>query len=185
MLASSAILPLPAIHRLASMCCDACSMTRSKTATILNVEDYAISRDATSEILRRAGYNVVDASTGAEALKLVDEVQPHLILLDIRLPDMSGYDVCKKLKSQSWTRLIPVLHISGSFVNEFDKVRGLEGGADGYLVKPVKSAELIATINAFLRIRDAEVSVRESEERLRIALDAAQMGAWESHCLEC
>lgn len=154
-------------------------MTRLRNPTILNVEDYAISREATSEILRQAGYNVIGASSGAETFKLVEEIQPHLILLDVKLPDMSGYDVCKRLKSQPSTRWIPIVHVSGSYVNEFDRVKGLEGGADGYLVKPVNSAELIATINAFLRIREAEVSVRESEERLRIALDAAQMGAWE------
>jgi PAS domain S-box-containing protein len=154
-------------------------MTRPRIPTILNVEDYAISREATSEILRNAGYHVIGASTGAETLRLVEEIQPHLILLDVKLPDMSGYDVCKRLKSQHSTRWIPIVHVSGSYVNQFDKVKGLEGGADGYLVKPVNSAELIATINAFLRIREAEVSVRESEERLRIALDAAQMGAWE------
>jgi signal transduction histidine kinase len=154
-------------------------MSTSKSPTILNVEDYAISREATNEILREAGYNVIGASTGSEALKLVDEIQPHLILLDVRLPDMSGYDVCKRLKSQPSTKWIPIVHVSGSYVNEADRIKGLEGGADGYLLKPVNSAELIATINVFLRIREAEASVRESEERLRLALDAAQMGTWE------
>ncbi|MEP7272979.1 MAG: response regulator [Acidobacteriota bacterium] len=151
----------------------------SSRAIILNVEDYAYSREATSELLRNAGYSVIEAATGADALKFVGEARPHLVLLDVNLPDISGYEVCKQLKNDPATRLIPVLHISGSFVEGRDKVRGLEGGADGYLIKPVNGTELIATIRSLLRIREAEISVRESEERLRLALEAAEMGAWE------
>ena len=147
--------------------------------TILNVEDYFASRTATSALLQQAGYHVVEAETGLQALQLAASVKPHLILLDVRLPDLSGYEVCQRLKSDPVTNAFPVLQISGSMVEGEDKVRGLESGADSYLIKPVNPAELLATIRALLRIRQAELEVRESEERLRLALDAAVLGTWD------
>lgn len=154
-------------------------MSEITPITILNVEDYRASRAATTALLEAAGYAVVEAETGQEALRLAALVKPHLILLDVNLPDVNGYEVCQQLKSDPATNLLPVLQISGSMVEGTDKVRGLESGADGYLTKPVSSAELLATIRALLRMRQAELNVRESEERLRLALDAAILGTWD------
>jgi PAS domain S-box-containing protein len=147
--------------------------------TILNVEDYAASREATTALLRQADYTVVEAATGQEALRLAEAVKPHLVLLDVKLPDLSGYEVCQRLKSDPATSSILVLQISGSMVESQDKARGLDGGADAYLLKPVNSSELLATIRALLRLRQAELQVRENEERLRMALDAAVLGTWD------
>ncbi len=154
-------------------------MSEAAPIIILNVEDYQASRTATSAILDQAGYHVVEAETGTKAMELAVSVKPHLILLDVKLPDVSGYEVCQRLKSTPATKVIPILQISGSMVEGRDKVRGLEGGADGYLIKPVSPAELLATIRALLRIRQAEMQARESEERLRLALDAAVLGTWD------
>ena len=154
-------------------------MSEVAPVTILNVEDYRASRAATTSLLEQAGYQVMEAETGTEALRLAETGSPQLILLDVKLPDFSGYEVCQRLKADPRTALVPVLQISGSMVEGQDKVRGLESGADGYLVKPVSPAELLATIRALLRMRQAELCVRESEERLRLALDAAVLATWD------
>lgn len=154
-------------------------MLSSPSVTILNVEDSAITRAATSALLQQAGYHVIEAGSGTEALQLAVSQRPHLILLDVELPDLNGYEVCRRLKSDSLTKLIPILQISGSLVDGGDKVRGLDSGADAYLLKPVEAAEMKATIRALLRLRDAEESVFQTEERLRLALDAAVLGTWD------
>ncbi len=137
---------------------------------ILNVEDYAVSREATSDLLRAAGYVIVEASTGTEALQLIHSENPQLVLLDVNLPGLSGYEVCQQLKANPTTKALPVLLISGSFVEGRDKAQGLENGADGYLIKPVDPVELMAHIKALLRMRKAEsereqLLVREREAR--------------------
>jgi PAS domain S-box-containing protein len=154
-------------------------MLDARLITILNVEDYAASREATSALLHQAGYTVIEAATGHEALRLAESSKPHLVLLDVKLPDLDGYEVCQRIKSDPAISMIPVLQISGSLVESQDKARGLDSGADAYLLKPVNPAELLATIRALLRMRQAELDVRESEERLRMALDAAVLGTWD------
>jgi signal transduction histidine kinase len=139
---------------------------------IVNVEDYESSREATSELLRLAGFAVFEAKNGSEALELVAQVRPHLVLLDVKLPDMSGHEVCRRLKADDAT--IPILQISASYVSGPDKVRGLESGADAYLVKPVEADELIATIRALLRMREAEEARRETEQRYEVLLGKEQ-----------
>ncbi len=139
--------------------------------TILNVEDYAASREATSELLRREGFAVIEAATGAEALQLVKTVQLQLVLLDVKLPDISGHEVCRQIKADYATALIPVLQISAAYVTGQDRVRGLESGADAYLMKPVEAEELIATIKALLRMREAEEARRETEARYQLLFE--------------
>ena len=137
-------------------------MTDSRKPLILNVDDTNTSRLTTTLILRQAGFDVVEATTGKEALNLADAL-PQLVLLDINLPDMNGIEVCRQLKANSRTSAIPVVHLSASYVTPEDRVAGLEEGADGYLTQPVEPRELIATINAFLRLKRAELALRESE----------------------
>src|SRR6185436_4364642 len=122
-------------------------------------------------LLRREGFEVVEAASGAEALKLAKDASAQLVLLDVNLPDMSGHEVCRRLKADSVTSSIPVLQVSGSFVTGDDRVRGLESGADAYLVKPVQPEELVATIKALLRMREAEEARRESEARYELLFE--------------
>jgi PAS domain S-box-containing protein len=143
---------------------------------IVNVEDYESSREATSELLRLAGFAVFEAKNGSEALELVARVRPHLVLLDVKLPDMSGHEVCRRLKADD--AMIPILQISASYVSGSDKVRGLESGADAYLVKPVEADELIATIRALLRMREAEEARRETEQRYELLFESSSMPTW-------
>lgn len=150
-------------------------MRTQAAATILNVDDHEAGRYARSHILRSAGFQVLEAGTGAEALRLVSSKHPQLVLLDVNLPDMNGYEVCRKIKASSGSGTL-VLHVSATFVKGSDQKRGLEGGADGYLAEPVDQEVLVATVNAYLRIRSAETALRESEERFRSAFEDAPIG---------
>src|SRR5580692_8483441 len=136
-------------------------------ALILNVDDYVPGRYARTKLLKQAGYRVIEAGTGKQTLELVEEHKPALVLLDVNLPDMSGFDVCKQLRNNPQTESITILHISASSVLTQHQVNGLESGADGYLVEPVEPAVLLATVNAFLRARRAEEEMRKSNEELR------------------
>lgn len=145
---------------------------------IVNVEDHPGSREATSEILRLEGFAVFEAATGMEALKIVADVKPQLVLLDVKLPDINGHEVCRRLKADYTTSSIPILQISASYVSHEDRGRGLESGADAYLVKPVEPDELIATVKALLRMRDAEEARRETEHRYQLLFESSSLPTW-------
>src|SRR5262245_27604655 len=123
---------------------------------VLNVDDYEAARYTRTQYLARAGFDVREAGSGAEALDLAASQPPSIVLLDVNLPDMSGFEVCRRLKREPITTAVPVVHLSSTFVNPAHRVRGLEGGADGYLTEPVEPAVLIATIRSLLRVREAE-----------------------------
>jgi PAS domain S-box-containing protein len=142
---------------------------------ILVVDDNPASRYATARILKSADFQVVEATTGNEAIALA-EAGADLVVLDVNLPDMDGFEVCRVLRRQARTALTPILHLSATFVADMDKVRGLESGADGYLTHPMEPPVLIATVNAFLRARAAEEGMRRSEEKYRAIFDQALNG---------
>src|SRR6516225_404139 len=120
--------------------------------TILYVDDEEANRRSFSWIFRNEGFRVREAATGSEALRLAAE-KPDLVVLDVNLPDMNGFEVCRRIKSHPATTSIPALHISAMFVRSQEKMHGLEAGADGYLVKPVEPQEMLAQVKALLRVR--------------------------------
>jgi signal transduction histidine kinase len=128
--------------------------------TVLAVDDNDAVRYSMVRFLREGGYNVLEARNGREALVLAGQ-DPDLITLDINLPDMNGFEVCRRLKADPATAQIPVLHISASFAKTEDRVRGLEGGADAYLTEPLDREELLATVRALFRLRNAERQSRQ------------------------
>jgi PAS domain S-box-containing protein len=130
-------------------------------ATVLLVDDYDIIRYAQSEYLRRQGFTVVEAASGDEALRLVRD-QPDIVLLDVNLPDLSGLEVCRRIKADPATAGIPVLHLTATAIDVPDQVAGLRGGADGYLPASVDGEILTATIRSFVRTRRAEMAVRQA-----------------------
>jgi two-component system cell cycle sensor histidine kinase/response regulator CckA len=146
---------------------------RGTRGAILLVDDDPDNRLSLSWILQSEGYNVVQAGTGTEGLRLVAQ-GVELVLLDVGLPDMSGHDVCRAIKTSPNLSAIPVIQLSGHFISSDDRVRGLEGGADLYLTKPVQPRELLAHIKALLRLRGAEQSLRESEQRFRSVLESSR-----------
>ncbi|MBD2522891.1 response regulator [Nostoc sp. FACHB-133] len=123
---------------------------------ILHVDDNEANRYIVTRILQNAGFTVVEAATGATGLKAANEHQPALVILDVKLPDINGFEVCRQIKANPETAFIPVLHLSASFVQSQDKAEGLDSGADAYLVQPVEPIELLATVRSLLRIRRAE-----------------------------
>ena len=117
---------------------------------VLLVEDEPAQRDILTYNLEADGFEVAAAENGEEALLLMDEVSPDIIVLDWMLPNVSGIEVCRQLKSRSDTRGVPIIMLSARS-EEVDRVRGLETGADDYVVKPYSVAELMARVRAQLR----------------------------------
>jgi len=143
---------------------------------ILNVDDNEAGRYATTKILKNAGFDVIEAANGTDALTLAANQHPDLVLLDVNLPDINGFLVCKQIKLNPDTASILVVHQSAVYVSPKDRVEGLTGGADGYLVHPLDPGELVETIRAFLRIREMEGALRESEELFRGLFDTVTSG---------
>jgi PAS domain S-box-containing protein len=139
---------------------------------ILNVDDYEAARYARSEMLRRAGFQVLDAGTGAEALEVSSQRRPDLILLDVNLPDMDGFEVCKRLRAEQNTLTVPIVHISATFLSDRAQELAYEGGADSYLTDPVEPAVLLATIHSLLRLRRAEEGLRAASRGWQATFDA-------------
>ncbi len=136
---------------------------------VLLVEDEPAQREILRYNLTSEGYEVMMAANGDDALILVDEVMPDLILLDWMLPGVSGIEICRQVKARKETRAIPVIMLSARS-EEVDRVRGLETGADDYMVKPFSVSELMARIRTQLR-RTRPASVGQRLEFEDIVLD--------------
>lgn len=138
--------------------------------SVLVVEDEPAQREVLIYNLEAEGYGVARAEDGDEALVLVQEAQPDLIILDWMLPGVSGIEVCRRLKANSGTRSIPVIMLTARG-EEADRVRGLETGADDYVVKPYSVNELMARVRTQLRrVRPSAVGQRLEFDN--IVLDA-------------
>ena len=142
----------------------------NNSATILTVDDNEALRYSLVRTLTDAGFRVLEAKSGAEALELAAQL-PDLITLDVNLPDMDGFEVCRRLKNSPDTAHIPILQISATFVDSHSRAQGLNGGADGYLAEPVDRNEILASVRALLRVKEAEREAirqaREAEEARR------------------
>jgi DNA-binding response OmpR family regulator len=136
----------------------------AEPSRILIVDDDEATRHVKSRVLRGRGYAVSEASLGREALALAAAEKPHLTLLDVKLPDLSGIEVCREIKSR-FPHII-VLQTSAGFTGVTDRTRALDGGADSYLVEPIEPDELIATVHALLRLRNAEQEAQRINRNL-------------------
>jgi len=143
--------------------------------TILYVDDTEAQRYAVSRVLRRAGFEVLEASTGRQALEMT-QAGPDLVVLDVNLPDISGIEVCKQIKASESTAGVPVLQVSATLVDTKDRIAGLEGGADAYLVQPIDPEELIATVRSLLRVRKAEEDARRKAREIETIYGSAPVG---------
>ncbi|QIE44500.1 phosphate regulon transcriptional regulatory protein PhoB [Pseudohalocynthiibacter aestuariivivens] len=137
---------------------------------ILLVEDEPAQREVLTYNLEADGFQVATAEDGEEALLMVPEVQPDVIVLDWMLPRVSGIEVCRQLKIKAETRAVPIIMLSARS-EEVDRVRGLETGADDYVVKPYSVVELMARVRAQLR-RTRPATVGQRLEYADIVLDA-------------
>jgi PAS domain S-box-containing protein len=134
---------------------------------ILNVDDNDGARYVKTRILQSAGFQVIEAANGTDALEMARQRRPALVLLDVKLPDISGIEVCRRIKSDVSTATVLVLQTSAALIGRDDKIRGLDGGADNYLAAPIEADELIANVNALLRLQRTQTELRNSDERFR------------------
>src|SRR5262249_42139209 len=142
---------------------------------ILVVDDEEAGRFVKGRTLRRAGFDVRDAATGSEGLRLTLEIRPDVIVLDVNLPDMSGLEVCERLRrADSGPPAVQILQISSTAITTADRVRGLDYGADVYLIERGAAEILIATVRALLRARRAEEALAEALQRERAARAVAE-----------
>lgn len=145
-------------------------MNHARGETILIIDDNEINRYSTGRILKQAGYNTDEAASGQEGLAKA-QARPDLVLLDVNLPDIDGYEVCKQLRADPATSEIPIVHTSATFVSDDDRILGLDSGADGYLTRPIEPRVLVATIRACLRARRAESVLGQRERELQSLAD--------------
>ena len=136
--------------------------------TVLLVEDEPAQREVLAYNLEAEGFAVTQAADGEEAMMLVDEAAPDIIILDWMMPNLSGIEVCRRLKMRPETRGIPIILLSAR-AEEVDRVRGLETGADDYVIKPYSVLELMARARAQLRrVRPSTAGVVLEFEDIRL-----------------
>ncbi|HIJ40448.1 MAG TPA: response regulator [Deltaproteobacteria bacterium] len=128
----------------------------NQSIKLLVVDDDPDVLFATSRIVKSAGYEVFEASTGAECLEAAKKIRPDLILLDVVLPDVNGPQLCKQIKSDPALKATFIVLISGSKTSSLEQADGLDEGADGYIARPISNRELKARVNAMVRILLAE-----------------------------
>jgi CheY-like chemotaxis protein len=138
--------------------------------TILVTDDDANTVYAFKRILEDEGYEVLSAYSGNECLRVTRDARPDLILLDIVLPDVSGVEVCRRIKADPALSRIFVIHVSGHEAT-FDPAFSLVSGADGYLTKPIQLTKMLTLTRAALRLRDAETSLGDQQRREMTMLD--------------
>jgi twitching motility two-component system response regulator PilH len=118
--------------------------------TVLVVEDSSTQREMISELLQKCGLSVATAADGIEALAQMQQVQPDVILLDVVMPRMNGYEVCRQLKANPATQQVPIIMCS-SKGEDFDRYWGIKQGADAYITKPFQAKELMSVLKRLLR----------------------------------
>lgn len=137
-------------------------------AKILVVDDTPKNVKLLADLLSAKGYAVTTASSGVEALAKVEAERPDLVLLDVVMPEMSGYEVCRKIRESPATRILPVVMVTALEPRE-QKINGLEAGADDFLTTPIDQAELLARVRSLLRIKELYDTVQAQ---------AAQLSDW-------
>jgi PAS domain S-box-containing protein len=135
-------------------------------ALILNVDDYPANLYVRSGILRKAGYRVIEANSGREALDRIVADRPDLVVLDVQMPDIDGLEVCRRVRSTPDLASLLILHVSATATTTDSVVLGLDNGADGYLTDAVSPEVILATVRSLLRMRRAEEERNDAQRRL-------------------
>jgi diguanylate cyclase (GGDEF)-like protein len=135
--------------------------TMQPAGTILVVDDLESNRKLLRDMLESGGHRVLVASDGPSAIEMTIKVHPEVILLDVKMPGMDGFEVCARLKAMAETSTVPVIFVTANYTDEQDLLHGLELGGSDYLVKPVSRAVLLARVGVMLRIRRTEERIRQ------------------------
>jgi PAS domain S-box-containing protein len=136
-----------------------------RNTRVLIVDDNAATRYALRRRLERHNLQVLEAGTGSDGLEMIGREKLDALILDVNLPDMSGFDIVRQLRANPATALLPIVHVSAASIHSGDIITGLEAGADAYLIHPVDPDVLMATLRTLLRVRDTEFALRQSEAR--------------------
>jgi class 3 adenylate cyclase len=141
----------------------------ARRGRILVVDDQRANVEMLSELLRSRGYEVFAAYDGAEALRGIAEHSPDVVVSDIRMPVMDGYELCQRVRDDPATALLPVVLVTSLEDRDGhdERVKGIESGADDFLTKPVRYAELFARVRSLLRVKTLQDEVRRQSEELR------------------
>jgi adenylate cyclase len=137
----------------------------SAPVKVLVVDDLPQNVKLLADLLTAKGYAVATAASGREALAKVDSERPDLVLLDVMMPEMSGYDVCRKIRENPATGILPVVMVT-SLDPVQERIRGLEAGADDFLSKPVNQAELMARVRSLVRVKQLYDTVQSQAAQL-------------------
>ena len=146
-----------------------------KQITVLVADDRPANRYTTAHALKRAGFAVIEAATGKETLELSKQL-PTVIVLDVKLPDILGYEVCRRIKANAQTSHIPVLQLSAAFLSNESKLYALESGADAYLIQPADPIVLVATVKSLVRLHRAESQAQIAAKQWQATFDALNEG---------
>jgi adenylate cyclase len=138
----------------------------SAAAKVLVVDDTAHNVKLLADLLAVKGYGVATASSGEEALAKVASERPDLVLLDVMMPGLSGYDVCRRLRAEAETALLPIVLVT-SLDPQQERVKGIEAGADDFVSKPINQAELFARVRSLLRVKSLQDEVRRQADALK------------------
>ncbi|MGH7355416.1 MAG: response regulator [Candidatus Rokuibacteriota bacterium] len=146
------------------------------SARLLVVDDTAANVKLLADLLTVKGYAVVTATSGKEALAAVARERPDLVLLDVVMPEMSGYDVCRKLRGDPATAMLPVVMVTALDPAQ-ERVKGIEAGADDFLTKPINQPELLARVKSLLRVKALHDEISEMNRTLerRVAEQVAEL----------
>lgn len=148
--------------------------TYGKKPTILIVDDIPSHLELMEALLGREFFDFLTASNGTEALQVIEESSPDLAIIDVMMPGMDGYELCKRLKTMAGSKFFPVIMVTA--LNELeDKIKGLEAGADDFFSRPFHSVELLTKVRSLLRLRELQKELDHSEDiiiTLAIAIEA-------------
>jgi adenylate cyclase len=147
----------------------------TKPAKILIVDDTPENVLLLADILVGKGYAAVTAASGAECLRQIEVERPDLVLLDIVMPEMSGYEVCQKIRGNPNTEILPVIMVTALDPSQ-ERIKGLEAGADDFLTKPINHAELLARVRSLLRIKALYDEIKELYAT--VEAQARQLAEW-------
>jgi len=134
---------------------------------VLVVDDQAPNRKLLSDLLSTQGYAIDAAESGEEALARIQAKVPDLVLLDVVMPGLNGYEVCRRLRADPATSVLPVVMVTALDPTE-ERIKGLQAGADDFLTKPINTPELLARVRSLLRIKSFHDTVQRQAEGRRV-----------------